>query len=183
TRARIMEVVNGIRKGLEKKNVRVEVDDREGSSPGFKFNYWEVRGVPVRLEIGPRDLEEGHVMVSPRNNPGRDGKYTIPLNEVVERIPDILDSIQSEMLEEATEKLNSRTYEVETLEEFKKAITEKPGFYRVWWAGDAEDEAELQSETKATVRCIPLDQPQGEKGKCIITGKETETMAILARAY
>lgn len=181
-RAEVMQVVNGIRNDLKQKDIRVEVDDREGMSPGFKFNYWEVRGVPLRLEIGPRDLQEGHVMASPRNKPGRDCKFTIPLESIVDRIPELLDGIQNEMLVEAIRKRDARTYYVESLDDFREAIVNNPGFYNVWWDGDAEDEARLQQETKATVRCIPLEQQEGS-GKCIMTGRKTSTRVILARAY
>jgi len=182
SRARVMETVDALSRDLTSNDIRVKVDDREGSSPGFKFNCWEVRGVPLRLEIGPRDLEEGHVMASPRNNPGRDGKFTIPLSSAAEDIPGILNGIQKDMYETALNKRREATYRCETLEEFRKAILDKPGFYQVWWDGDSEDEARLQQETKATVRCIPLDQPEGS-GRCIMTGRETSTTAILARAY
>ncbi|NOQ22275.1 MAG: proline--tRNA ligase [Candidatus Aegiribacteria sp.] len=181
-RAEVMTVVDSIRDGLENKGVRVEVDNRGGMSPGFKFNYWEVRGVPLRLEIGPRDLEEGHVIASQRNRPGRDSKFTISLDSLVENIPGILEKIQSEMLGEAIQKRDSRTYTVENMNDFREAIVSKPGFYDVWWGGNTEDEARLQQETKATVRCIPLEQPEGS-GKCIMTGRETNTRVILARAY
>ena len=181
-RAAVMNVVDGIRNDLRKNGIRVEVDDRSGSSPGFKFNYWEVRGVPLRLEIGPRDLEEGHVMASPRNNPGREGKFTISIDKLAEEIPVILEKIQKEMFDEAIRKRDARTYSVDSLDDFRTAIVDRPGFYNVWWDGDAEDEAKLQQDTKATVRCIPLDQPEGS-GKCIMTGRDTNTRAVLARAY
>ncbi|MCD4701137.1 MAG: proline--tRNA ligase, partial [Candidatus Aegiribacteria sp.] len=181
-RAEVMTVVERIMNGLDKKGVRVEVDDRGGMSPGFKFNYWEVRGVPLRLEIGPRDLEEGHVMASQRNRPGRDAKFTISLDSLVDGIPGMLERIQSEMLDEAIQRRASRTYSVENLDDFREGIVDKPGFYNVWWDGNSEDEIRLQQDTKATVRCIPLDQPEGS-GKCIMTGRETSTRVILARAY
>ncbi len=181
-RAEVMTVVERIRNDLDEKGIRVEVDDREGMSPGFKFNHWEVRGVPLRLEIGPRDLEEGHVMASQRNRPGRDSKFTISLDTIVDSIPGILERIQSEMFEEAIQKRDSRTYTAENLDDFREAIVSKPGFYNVWWDGDTEDEARLQKETKATVRCIPLEQREGT-GKCFMTGRETNTRVIIARAY
>lgn len=181
-RAAVMETVHSISEDLKQRGVRVEVDDSQGSSPGFKFNYWEVRGVPLRLEIGPRDLEEGHAMASPRNNPGRDGKFTIPLDSIPDDVPGILDAIQDEMLDEALQKRDENTFSADTMEEFRQAIVERPGFYSVWWDGDANDEIALQQDTKATVRCIPLQQPGGS-GECIMTGRETETRVILARAY
>jgi prolyl-tRNA synthetase len=181
-RARVMEVTDGLEKGLSDRGVRVEVDRSEGSSPGFKFNYWEVRGVPLRLEIGPRDLENGQVMASPRNRPGKDGKFAIPIESALDEIPGILDRIQSEMLDEARESMRQRTYTVDSLKEFSEALEDEPGFYRVWWDGGPEEEAELQQMTKATVRCIPLEQ-EGDTGRCIMTGRETGTRVILARAY
>ncbi len=180
--SRIMEISRRIRDELLSMNVRTELDLREGVSPGFKFNHWEIRGVPVRMEIGPRDLENGVVTLSPRNRPGREGKSTIPIDSVAEKIPEILQRIQREMLREAREKMESRTYEVKDFGEFKASIAEKPGFYDAWWDGGPEEEARLQEETKATVRCIPLEQ-SGETGKCIMTGRKTNTKVILARAY
>ena len=182
TREETMRTAERIASELKNRGVRVKLDDREGMSPGFKFNYWEVRGVPLRLEIGPRDIEEGFVMLSPRNNPGRDGKFKVPLDSVSSELPGLLDKIQEEVLNEATTRLNERTYTADSYEEFAKAINERPGFNSVWWDGDTDDEIRLQQETKATVRCIPLDQTGGS-GKCIMTGRETTVKVILARAY
>ncbi len=121
-------------------------------------------------------------MASQRNRPGRDSKFTISLDSIVDSIPGILERIQSEMFEEALQKRDSRTYTAENLDDFSEAIVSKPGFYNVWWDGNTEDEARLQQETKATVRCIPLEQGEGT-GKCFMTGRETNTRAIIARAY
>ncbi|PIE51233.1 proline--tRNA ligase [Candidatus Fermentibacteria bacterium] len=167
---------------LKSQGIRVEIDDRDGMSPGFKFNHWEVRGVPLRLELGPRDLQEGHVMASPRNKPGRDGKFTIPLEGIGAKVSEVLDAIQSEMLQAALDFREDHTYNVENYQEFVRLLPEQSGFYKVWWDGTAEDEARIQEETKATVRCLPLKQDEGS-GKCFITGRETTTKAILARAY
>ncbi|OPL17826.1 MAG: proline--tRNA ligase [Candidatus Aegiribacteria sp. MLS_C] len=182
SRARVLEAASALRESLKIRGVRTELDDSEGSSPGYKFNYWEVRGVPLRLEIGPRDLEEGQVTASPRNDPGREGKFSIPLASLPEDVPGILDRIQSEMLLEARRHMEENTHTVDTLAEFSESIAERPGFYSVWWDGGPEEEEELQRETKATVRCIPLDQPEGT-GRCIMTGRKTGTRVILARAY
>ncbi len=182
TRTVILEACASIRDELVSRDIRVELDDREGISPGFKFNHWEVRGVPLRLEIGPRDLEAGHATVSPRNRPGRDGKFTLDLSGIADRIPDLLDQIQSEMLGEAVAKRDSMIHTVDTYDEFRNIFEEQPGFYSVWWDGTSEDEELLQSETKATVRCIPMDQPDGT-GRCFMTGRKTGTKVIIARAY
>ncbi|MCK5036152.1 MAG: proline--tRNA ligase, partial [Candidatus Sabulitectum sp.] len=153
-----------------------------GMSPGFKFNHWEVRGVPLRLEIGPRDLAEGHVMAGQRNKPGRENKFTIPMDGIAGAVKNILSTIQGEMLAAAVEFKDSHTFEVESYDEFKKLLPDQPGFYKVWWDGSSDDEKRIQEETKATVRCLPLDQRPGT-GICFLTGRETSTTAILARAY
>lgn len=181
-KAAVMETATKLAAEMKAAGIRVLVDDREGMSPGFKFNHWEVRGVPLRLELGPRDLAEGHVMASQRNKPGRENKFTIPMEGIAERISKVLDTIQDEMLQAATDFRNSHTYDVESYEEFRKLLPEQPGFYRVWWAGSGDDEAKIQEETKATVRCLPLEQREGT-GKCFLTGRETGTTAIIARAY
>jgi len=121
-------------------------------------------------------------MASQRNKPGRDEKFTIPLDSIADMIPELLESIQVEMFNEAVRKRDARTWSIDSLDEFRSAIVEKPGFYSVWWDGNTEDEARLQQETKATVRCIPLEQPEGS-GECILTGRKTSTKVILARAY
>lgn len=178
----VMAAAEGIAAELKAQGIRVTVDDREGMSPGFKFNYWEVRGVPLRLELGPRDIAEGHVMASPRNRPGRQGKFTIPMEGISLEVRKALDGIQKEMLKEATDFRDANTFEVDTYEEFKALLPQRPGFYRVWWDGSSEDEGKIQEETSATVRCIPLQQREGT-GRCFLTGRETSTTVILARAY
>ena len=178
----VSEAAHKMAEEMKELGIRVLVDEREDMSPGFKFNHWEVRGVPLRLEIGPRDLAEGHVLASQRNKPGRENKFTIPMDGIAEEIKNALARIQEEMLAAAVEFRESHTYDVETYEEFKKALPGKPGFYRVWWDGSSEDETRIQGETKATVRCIPLEQRPGT-GICFLTGRETSTTAIIARAY
>jgi len=182
SRERVMTASDRLAAELKALGVRVHVDGREGMSPGFKYNHWEIRGVPLRIEVGPRDLDGGSLPLSARNRPGREGKFSLPIASLAAEVPGILVRIQSEMLAEAERKRDERTWDVETLDEFRVGIEERPGFYRVWWDGDSEDEARLQEETKATIRCIPLDQPGGS-GKCIMTGRETSTKVILARAY
>jgi len=178
----VAEAADRLAEVMKEAGIRVTVDHREGMSPGFKFNHWEVRGVPLRLELGPRDLAEGHVMASPRNKPGREGKFIIPMDAIASDVKIALDNIQSEMLKAALEFRNSHTYDVETYEEFRKLLPEQPGFYRVWWDGNGDDEVRIQEDTKASVRCIPLEQRPG-RGICFLTGRETSTTAIVARAY
>lgn len=177
--SQVMETCETMTKELLSMGVRASVDSRDNMSPGFKFNHWEVRGVPLRIEIGPRDLEAGHATLAQRN---RKEKFTLPLAELTGKIPALLNDIHDQMLKEANDFRESRTFDVETFDEFKRLIPDKPGFYRVWWDGSREDENRIQEETSATVRCIPLEQPGGE-GNCFMTGRKTSTRAILARAY
>jgi prolyl-tRNA synthetase len=177
--SQVMEACDALAKELQSMGVRASVDSRDNMSPGFKFNHWEVRGVPLRIEIGPRDLDAGHATLAQRN---RKEKFTLPLAELTGKVPALLNDIHDQMLREAADFRESRTFDVDTFEEFKRLIPEKPGFYRVWWDGSREDENRIQEETSATVRCIPLEQPGGE-GKCFMSGRRTSTRAILARAY
>jgi prolyl-tRNA synthetase len=181
-RAAVLEAAKGMASDLEAAGFRVKLDERDTVSPGFKFHHWEVRGVPLRLELGPRDLAAGHVTASARNRPGRDGKFQIPLACLVDAVKTGLVQMQSEMLAEARGRLASMTFEAGTYEEFKGAFEARPGFYSVWWDGGRAEEDLLQEETKATIRCIPLDQPGGS-GKCFMTGRTTSRRAIVARAY
>jgi prolyl-tRNA synthetase len=156
-----------------------KVDEREGLSPGFKFNDWELKGIPLRLELGPKDLaSESCVLV--RRDTGE--KITVLLNQLEEQIPEILDLIQQNLFKKAQTFQQMNTYSVETYEEFKVDLEEKPGFYIVYFAGTPEDEDKIKEETKATGRCIPFAL-QGEVGKCFYTGKETSQRVIFAKAY
>ncbi len=175
----VLDASEALAADLVARGVRALVDGRDNMSPGFKFNHWEVRGVPVRIELGPRDLDAGQGTVVQRNAPG---KNPVPLGSIAERIPSLLDGIHHQMLQQALEFREANTHDVETFEEFRRLLPERPGLYRVWWDGTAEDEDRIQEETSATVRCIPLEQT-GEEGKCFMTGRKTTTRAILARAY
>ncbi len=178
-RAEVLEAAERIHEELQGQ-VRVELDRREGVSPGWKFNDWEMRGVPLRIEIGPRDIANQKVMLARRDIPGREGKTSVSMAELGETIPQMLDVIQRAIYEKALAFRESHTVDVSTYEELKEAV--ETGFARAWWAGDTEDEAQIKEETKATIRCIPLDQPGGT-GTCIYTGEKADKIAIFGRAY
>jgi len=179
----VFEMSEKVRLMLEDAGLRVHFDDRDELTPGFKFNDWEMRGVPVRIEIGPRDVKKNAVVIARRDKPGKSGKeFGIPLNNVVTHVKDVLKSIQSNLLKEATEFQKANTDNVNSYDQFKQALNEKEGFIRAHWAGNNEDEEQIKEETKATIRCFPLDTPEGE-GECFFTGKKTEQVAIFARAY
>jgi prolyl-tRNA synthetase len=181
-RARVMEASSAMLADLKKAGIRAKLDDRDRVSPGFKFHHWEVRGVPLRLEIGPRDVDSGAATASARNRPGKDGKFPVPFGSLVSDVAARLERIQAELLDEAVKRLAAMTYEADSLEDFQRVFESQPGFYRVWWAGGGEEEDRLQEATKATIRCIPLDQTGGE-GRCFMTGRQTSTRAVVARAY
>ena len=175
----VLECVKKIEAALAD-DVRVKVDDRDEYSPGWKFNEWELKGVPLRIEIGPRDVKKEQVVLARRDQPGRDGKSFIPLAGLSEVVNDTLTSIQNSLLQRATEFRDANIHEPTDYDSFKAAVAE--GFARVWWCGDAEEEARVKEETGATIRCIPLDGPDGE-GKCAVTGRPAKEVAIFSRAY
>ncbi|MGI5915940.1 MAG: proline--tRNA ligase [Anaerolineae bacterium] len=168
---------------LQDAGIRVHLDDREDQTPGFKFNDWEMRGVPVRVEIGPRDVQQNAVVLARRDRPGREGKeFGVPIDGITGRVRELLDEVQAGLLQQATEYRDANTHRVDSYEEFKEVLNTNGGFLRVHWAGSREDEERIQEETRATLRCLPLDAPEGE-GTCFFTGKKTDRIAIFARAY
>jgi len=177
-RAAVMEVVERTRQTL--KDFRVKVDDRTEVTPGFKFNDWEMRGVPLRVEIGPKDVEKGSVMVARRDRPGREGKTIIPQSEIAVRVGELLEDVQASLLKRATEFRDSHIFDPRNYEEFKDVLNK--GWAFSWWCGERECEAQIKEETRATTRCIPFDQPGGS-GTCIHCGKPAPEKAYFARAY
>ena len=160
--------------------MRVELDRREGVSPGWKFNDWEMRGVPLRVEIGPRDIANQNVMIARRDVPGREGKVLLPMAELEAQVPTLLEGVQTAIYEKAVAFRDSHTYDVSSYDELKEAV--ETGFARAWWAGDAEDEARIKDEARATVRCIPTDQPGGS-GTCVYTGRPATEVAVFGKSY
>ncbi len=162
------------------KELRVELDDREEYTPGWKFNEWELKGVPLRIEIGPRDVERGNVVLVRRDT--RE-KIISPIAEVKSRVEELLNTIQNDLFLKAKRFVEENTHYVEDYEEFKKTIEEKKGFIIAPWCGSSECEEKIKEETKATIRNIPLEKVKEGKGKCIYCGKETDLYVYFARAY
>ena len=160
--------------------IRVKLDEREGSSPGFKFNDWEMRGVPLRLELGPKDVAKGSVVLARRDRPGKEGKAFVPQQGIAAAVAQLLEEIQKALFDRALAFRKANTVEPADYEEFKKAV--EKGFAFAWWCGNADCEANIKEETKATMRCIPLEQPGGS-GKCVHCGQPSAEKAIFARAY
>ncbi len=178
-RAAVLEVVDHITaawKGV----VRFKVDNRDHLTPGFKFNEWELKGVPLRVEIGPKDIAKGSVAVARRDIPGKAGKSFLSQTGLLEALAALLDEVQQALFDRALRFREERTFDVTTYAELREAV--EKGFARCYWAGSTEDEQRIQDETKATIRVIPLEQPN-TVGRCVLTGKETEQQVIFARAY
>jgi prolyl-tRNA synthetase len=168
---------------LKDAGVRVKLDERDELSAGFKFNDWEMRGVPLRIEIGPRDVEQNAVVFARRDLPGKEGKtFGVPVAGVVEAVQEMLATIQAAMLRRATGFRDANTFSAGSYDEFKDVLETRGGFVRVHWAGTSQDEDAIKEETKATVRCYPFDPQEGE-GVCFYTGKRTNRVAVFARAY
>jgi prolyl-tRNA synthetase len=163
-----------------KGRIRFKVDDREQLTPGFKFNEWEVKGVPVRIEVGPKDVEKGSVAIARRDIPGKAGKSFISQEGLTEYVENLLAEIQQALFDRALKFREEHTFGASNYDELKAGI--EKGFVRCYWDGTREDEERVQEETRATIRCIPLEQPT-EPGKCVLTGRETTQQVIFARAY
>jgi len=158
----------------------VKLDEREGSSPGFKFNDWEMRGVPLRLELGPKDVAKGSVVLARRDRPGKEGKTFVPQQGIAVAVAQLLDEIQQALFDRALAFRKANTAGPADYTEFKQAV--EKGFAFSWWCGNADCEASIKEETKATMRCIPIEQPGGS-GKCIHCGQPSQEKAIFAKAY
>jgi prolyl-tRNA synthetase len=177
-RSRVMPAVEQVKAQLS--DFRIKVDDRTELTPGFKYNDWEMRGVPLRIEVGPKDVEKGSVMAARRDIPGREGKTLIPQAEIANRVSELLTEIQANLLRKATEFRDAHIFEPADYEELKRVVTD--GWAFAWWCGDAACEAKVKEDTRATTRCIPLDQPGGH-GRCIVCGKEASEKVYFAKAY
>ncbi|MBE2270229.1 MAG: proline--tRNA ligase [Anaerolinea sp.] len=179
-RSSVMENVERLKRELVAKDIRVHVDARD-YQPGFKFNDWEMRGVPVRLELGPRDVASGNVVAARRDIPGKEGKRVLSQDNIAASVGDLLVEIQANMLRQATEFRDANIFDVRNYDELK-GVVEQGGFARGWWAGSDDDEMQVKAETGATHRCYPLEQPGGS-GTCFYTGNPANRVAIFAKAY
>jgi len=175
----IREIVPPIKKALEDKGFTVKFDDRDTHKPGWKFSEYEVKGIPVRLAIGPKDLENGTVEVARRDTME---KEFVSQDNVVNHVENLMDDIQSNIYNRALKYREANTYTVDDYEEFKDILNNKGGFVKAHWDGTAETEEKIKEDTKATVRCVPIDG-EAEEGKCIVTGKPSKQRVVFARAY
>lgn len=175
----VMEAVQAVQTQL--KDLRLKVDDREGLTPGFKFNDWELKGVPLRIEIGPKDVQNGTAALSRRDIPGRDGKSFAPMSALESSVPALLQTIQNNLLAKATAFRDSHIFEVSDYDSFKQVVSEQ-GWAYAWWSDDRDNEARIKEETKATLRVYASDPNPGE-GVCFYSGRKTNKKAYFARSY
>ena len=178
TKKEVLEKAESIRTIL-KKDFRVEIDTRDGYTPGWKFNEWEMRGVPLRLEIGPKDMAKGQVMLV-RRDTGE--KIAVKEEKLAETVKELLDNIQENLFTRARKFLEENIRETSDYSEFKKVIEKQRGLIKTYWCGSKDCEDKIKEETKASIRCIPFEQEEAS-GKCIYCGKEFSTLVYFARAY
>jgi prolyl-tRNA synthetase len=174
----VLEVVERVRQEL--RSFRIKVDDRSEVTPGFKFNDWEMRGVPLRIEIGPKDVEKGSVALARRDLPGKAGKSFVPQLGLAAQVEQTLDQIHMSLYERALAFRQANTHDPQSYDELLKVV--QAGWALSWWCESAECEAKVKEASKATTRCIPLDQPGGE-GRCIVCGQTARRKVFFARAY
>jgi len=177
--AQITEAVKDLTAKLRKLKITVKFDDRTTQKPGFKFAEWELKGVPVRIAVGPKDLENGTFEVARRDNLT---KEVVSNEKIVEHVNDLLEQIQTDLFTRALDYRNTHITEVNNFEEFKEVLEGKGGFLSAHWDGTPETEEKIKELTKATIRCIPLDAVE-EAGTCVFTGKPSSKRVLFAKAY
>ncbi|MBI2566210.1 MAG: proline--tRNA ligase [Candidatus Schekmanbacteria bacterium] len=181
----VLAYARRVRDDLAAAEIRVHLDERDGLTPGFKFNDWELRGVPLRLEVGPRDVRDNCVVVARRHLPGKEGKtFGIPSEGLAARVPGLLREVHDGLYQQALAFRQANTREgIDDVAAFKKHAEEAGGFIKVHWAGSNEDELRLKEETKLTLRCFPVSEQGGPAGRCFLTGQLTNRVAVFSRAF
>ena len=174
----VLEKANELYNSL-KARYRTKIDDRDNVSPGFKFNDWEMKGVPIRIEIGPRDIENGVCVVVRRDTAE---KITIKLDEVQNKLAELLEEIHNNMFNECKKRLKDKTTTATTLDEFVKSMNENQGFIKAMWCGDPACEEKIKELTSAKSRCIPFKQ-EHISDKCVCCGKPADKMVVWGRQY
>lgn len=177
----VLPVAVKLKSELHEMGVRVELDQREEFTPGWKFSDWEMRGVPLRIEIGPRDVKENQAICVRRDN-GQ--KEPVTLDSLKARLPGILSDIQKSLYEKALEFQTANTHDIESYQEFKSTLEEQRGFLRTFWCGKSSCEDKIKEETMATIRIILLEEDRSKaEGKCVLCGEKSNNLAYFARAY
>jgi prolyl-tRNA synthetase len=175
----IKQVVENLSNELKQRNISVKFDTRDTLSPGFKFNEWELKGVPVRIAVGPKDLENGTFEVARRDT---FEKQIVAKDTIIDYVDNLLTSIQNNLFDKALQFRNTHITEVNSFDEFKDILENKAGFVAAHWDGTPETEEKIKELTKATIRCIPLNRSL-EEGKCVFTGEKSIGRVLFAKAY
>ena len=175
----VMAIVEEIT--LELRDFRLKVDAREEVTPGYKFNDWEMRGVPLRIEIGPKDVEKGSVAFARRDILGKTGKSFAPRTQLAAQVAEMLQTIQASMYEKALAFRQANTYTPKDYTDLCQIVEQ--GFAFTWWCGSAECETKVKDDTKATTRCMPLEGQPTQAGRCIVCGAPATEKVIFAKAY
>ena len=173
----IHNYINNLTSTLKDNNIRINVDMREKLSPGHKFNEWEMKGIPIRVEVGPRDMENQELVICRRDE---NTKQTVNINDASNVIIELLDSIQSNLFNQAQSFMDSHTVNVNTWDEFKENINN--GFVICGWDGQSESESKIKNETKATIRCLPFEQ-NIDSLQCVYSGNKAKYIAVFSKAY
>jgi prolyl-tRNA synthetase len=177
----VMPVVERVAKELKAAGIRLKVDEREGLTPGFKYNDWEMRGVPLRIEIGPKDVEKNSVALARRDIPGREGKIFVPQANLAATVSDMLVTIQNALLARATAFRNANIHDPKDYAELTQVV--QNGWAFSWWCESAACEAKVKEDTKASTRCIPIDGQPGGEGACIVCGQPAKRKVYFAKSY
>ncbi len=175
----VSQVATNLLQSLRSKNIRVKFDDRDTHKPGWKFNEYELKGVPLRIAIGPKDVEKGTVELARRDTLE---KSFVAQDDVASKVEELLAEIQSNLFTKAFDFREANTTSVDSYEEFKKVLEEKGGFILAHWDGTPETEERIKNETKATIRCLPLTENEAA-GSCMVTGKPSKQRVLFAKAY
>ncbi|MGO5358331.1 proline--tRNA ligase [Anaerofustis sp. LCP19S3_F7] len=174
----VLDKANELKERL--KDYRVTLDDNNSYSPGWKFNQWEMKGVPVRIEIGPKDIENGQCVIARRDT---SEKISVSLDEVETKVKELLEEIQQNLFNKALKHREEHTKVAKDMDEFKKVQSESLGFVKAMWCGCRECEDKIKEETGATLRCVPFKQEDIGSDKCVCCGKKADKLAYFARAY
>ena len=176
---KINNAFNKIASQLENKNISYKIDNRKNNKPGWKFAEYELKGVPIRLALGPKDLENNTIEITRRDTLK---KETTDIKSIRDKISNYLIEIQNNIYKKANDFKNKNSHKAKNYENFKNIIKNKSGFVYAHWDGTVETEEKIKKETKATIRCIPITKKQNE-GKCMVTGKKSKRMVVFAKAY
>jgi prolyl-tRNA synthetase len=181
---KVLAAARQLRESVEAAGVRVKLDERDGLTPGFKFNDWEMRGVPLRIEIGPRDVAAGEVVTARRDRSGPEAKQKVAIAEAPARVKSLLEEIQKSLFDQALKDRIANTRSFDNYDALKQQMAGEGGggMAEIYWCRNPECEIRIREETRATCRAIPLDQT-GAAGVCIVCGSPASERAFFAKAY